>query len=114
MDAHQQLAYESEIAYAVLGRSGSFTLVKLSGEIEPDVSAEALTKGYAYCGMVGVRNGQAIAQCESDADSLLTMVHAGVAATQLLAEHLIRPKEADAVGWLESLYCLADTREVAQ
>jgi len=54
MDAQEKLVFESDICVGVLGRGGEFVLVPLTGEIDGAVTADALAKGYCYCGCLGI------------------------------------------------------------
>jgi hypothetical protein len=110
MDAHEQLAFDSEICMGVLGRGGDFVLVRLA-PIDEEATAAALAKGFVYCGVLGVKDGQA--KCEPHPDAVYTMMLAGLEFARLVAERL-RPEaqpKGDGVAWIASLYQLPDTRD---
>ena len=113
MDAQEQLAWDGEAAVAVLGRGENFVLISLDGPIDEAVTIDALSKGYRWCGVMGVINGQAAAKSEPGPDAVYTMMHAALAFAQRVAERLRPPKAdvGDEVEWLERLYRLPDTRE---
>jgi hypothetical protein len=110
MDTTEQLILDSEVACAVLGRAGEFVLIFLDGKIENAMEA-AICRGWGYCGtLVVTKTGQPDVICEPDPDSVYTLMRAGLAFAQLVAERL-RPKpEDDSLAWLEALHHLPDTR----
>jgi hypothetical protein len=110
MDAQEQLVWDSEISMAVVGKGGDFVLIDL-GEVDDDVTKLALARGYAWCGVLGVKDGQPCANCEPNPDAALTMMHAALAFAQKVADRLRPPQKGDAVEWLESLYRLPDPRD---
>jgi hypothetical protein len=113
MDAHEQLAWDSEagVSVAVLGKGEDFVLISLDGQIDEAATATALAKGFSYCGVLGIKNGQAAVKCEPDSNAVYTMMHAALAFAAQVAERLREKPKGDAVEWLESLYRLPDTRE---
>lgn len=110
MDAHELLVSESEYSVAVVGRAGEFYLFPTREPIDEAAKAAALRRCFGYCGVMGVKNGQASAQCEPTPDAVYTMMHAALAFAQQVADRLRPPTKGDAVEWLESLYRLEDTR----
>ena len=109
MDAQEQLVLDSEKAVCVLGNGSAFMLVELDREVESAKEA-AIERGFEYCGVMCVVRGQAVAQCEPRPDCWLTMMHAALAFTQLVADRLRPHPKGDALAWLEALYRLPDTR----
>ncbi len=109
-DAHQRLYEDSEICFGVLGRNGDFVLIDMALPLDENVTAEALAKGYAYCGVVAVKNGVYGAKCAPDPDSIFTMLQAAIAAAPLVADRLRHPEKGDGVLWLRQLYALPDLR----
>lgn len=109
LDEQQQLTWDSEVSVAVLGRGGDFVLVNLADPIE-DASKEAQVKGFHFCGVLAVKSGEPIAKCESDMDSVYTMMHAGLEFARLVADRLKQQQAGDAVAWLGRLYTLEDPR----
>jgi hypothetical protein len=105
------MARESEISVAVLGKGGDFVLIRLDGEIDASATDAALARGFSYCGVMGVKNGQASVRCEPNPDAAVTMLHAALAFGTQVAERLRPQPEGDGVEWLERLYQLPDTRE---
>ena len=114
MDHAEQMVMESEVSAAVLGRAGEFMLVDLGGETDTAMEA-ARARGFTYCGVFAVVNGQATARPEPDADAALTMLYAGLAFAHLRqADRLTPPPpKSDSVEWLTRLYALPDTRPEA-
>ncbi len=114
MDAMERLTWDADIAVGVLGRGGEFLLVPLTepGKISEAVTDDARRRGFRFCGVVAVTNGQASAQWEPYPDAIHTMLHAALAFAQEVADRL-KPKQAqgDAVDWLERLWSLPDTRD---
>ena len=62
MDAEQQMVFDGECPAAVLGRGEEFILIFLDGPINDAATAEAAAKGFAYCGVMAVSNGQCCAK----------------------------------------------------
>jgi hypothetical protein len=110
MDAQEQLVFGGEISVAVLGKGADFVLIELQGEIDEDATEDAREKGYTYCGVLGVKDGQAGAKCEPHPDAVYTMLHAGLAFAQLVADRLKPPPKGDGVEWLTALFALEDSR----
>lgn len=108
IDEQEQLAFDSEIAFGVLGRAGEFTLIPLAGDEDGALTVEAFARGHRYCGVLAVVDGQAAAKCEPDMDAVYTMMHAGLAFAQMVADRL-KPKN-DFVRFAEGLFRLSDTR----
>jgi hypothetical protein len=116
MDAHEQLAFESEVCFAVLGAlgtSGEFVLVDLAQERDNVLIKEAQASGWAYCGAIGLKDGNASAVCESHPATWRIMTNAALAAARMLAPRLrtTAPTKGDAVEWLRKLADLPDTRK---
>src|SRR5258708_13337164 len=108
MDAMEQLVFDSEISVAVMGRGGEFVLVRLDGGIDETATEEAARKGYAYCGCLGIKDGVPGAKCEPDPDCVYTMMHAGLAFAQLVADRLKQKPKGDGVECLTRLFALPD------
>jgi hypothetical protein len=71
----------------------------------------AVEIGYAFCGVMGVKNGRAAISCEPDADAWTTMLAAAVPFAQMVADRLReQPNAGDVPEWLQSLFELPDTR----
>jgi hypothetical protein len=110
MDASEQIAWSSELAWAVLGKGAEFVLIDLTGPIDDATTATALAKGFTYCGVMGVKDGQAGVKCEPTLDAAVTMTHAALAFAAQMAGRT-EPK-GDSLEWLERLYMLPDPRMV--
>ncbi len=119
MNAHELLAFTSEVTLAVLGAPGSageFVLVDVKRHSDDALAAvvgSATAKRYAYVGTIGFQDGRLTAECEPDPASWFTMVHAGLAASRMLADRLrppTAPAQGDAVAWLRALAALQDPR----
>ena len=113
MDATEQLAFESEICCAVLGNGRDFVLVHLSqpGGMDQAVIDEAIKNGFFYCGILGLKDGQAEVQCEPDLGSIRTMMYAGLAFSRLVADRLHESQsKGDAAEWLDRLFQIPDNR----
>jgi hypothetical protein len=112
MDTQERLVSESEVSAAVLGRGGKdFVLIRLDGNRGSDATAlaEARSRGFFYCGALGITEGQPSAEC-SCPDAALTMMHAALSfAQEMGVAGRLRPKD-DSARWLEELYRLPDTR----
>jgi hypothetical protein len=110
MDAHETLVFDSEISVAVMGRGGEFVLIRLDGGIDEAATEDAARKGYAYCGVLGVKDGQAGAKCEPNPDAIYTCLLASLAFAQLVADRLKQKPKGDGAEWLARLFELPDTR----
>lgn len=110
MCADERLVSESEVSFAVLGKGRDFVLVALHTDTAEDATqmAEARSRGFFYCGVLGMRDGQPSAEC-SASDAAFTMMHAALAFAQEMAGQL-RPKD-DSVQWLTRLWELPDPRD---
>ena len=95
----------------VLGKGSDFTLIDLLAKMDDKAVAEALDKGWTYCGVVGMKDGIPGAKCDPHPDSLFTMTLAGLAFVRLVADRIRPVSKGDSEAWLESLYQLPDTRE---
>jgi hypothetical protein len=113
MDAQEQLVMEGEISVAVLGKGAEFVLIELQGDIDEAATSQAREKGYAYCGVLGVKDGTAGAKCEPNPDAVYTMMHAGLAFAQLVADRLKQKPKGDGAEWLAALFALDDPRPEA-
>jgi len=111
MDAQQQLVWDAattSTATVVLGHHGSFLLVNLAGPTDEAVR-EAKARGFAYYGVLGVVNGQAVAQFEPGLGDMRAVVAAALEFGSLFADRL-KKQEGDAVAWLDALHSLEDPR----
>ena len=113
MDAQEQLVWDGQFSAAVLGKGSDFALISLEDEERIDGPAlqEAIAKGFRYCGVMAVVNGQAAARCEPDPDSVLTMMHAAFAFARIAAEHIKTATAAKSAAWLQQLFELPDSRD---
>ena len=111
MDIQEQLVFDSEISVAVLGKGRDFVLIRLDGKVDEAAMEEAKSKDYAYCGVLGVKDGQAGAKCEPNPDAAYTMMHAALAFAQQVNERLTSRAMGDSAEWLTRLFELPDTRE---
>lgn len=120
MDTHEQIAFESEICAGVLGRAGEFVLIRLDQDEagKQEALEGALSRGFVYCGVLGLKNGTAAVQSEPDPDALYTMMRASLAFGQFVAERIgvppqepAAPETGDAAEWLARLASLPDTRD---
>src|SRR5258708_38538898 len=110
MDAMEQLVFDSEISVAVMGRGGEFVIVRIDGGIDEAATEEAVRKGYAYCGCLGIKDGVPGAKCESNPDAIYTCLLASLAFARMVCERLKPPPKGDGVEWLTRLFVLPDTR----
>jgi hypothetical protein len=111
MDAQEKLVFESDICVGVLGRGGEFVLVPLTGEIDGAITADALAKGYSYCGCLGVTaSGEPGVRCEPSPEAASVMVLAALAFAQQIADRLRPPQKGDGAEWLTRLFLLPDMR----
>jgi hypothetical protein len=110
MDAQEQLSRDSEISVAVLGKAKEFVLIRIDGPIDEAARATAVERGFAYCGVMGVKDGQAGVICEPFSDAAYTMMHAAIAFGAQVAERLREKPKGDSVEWLERLWQLPDPR----
>jgi hypothetical protein len=110
MDGQSEFVLGSEVCVAVLGRGLDFVLIDISQELDEAVTEDAIKKGFAYCGALAVKNGEAGARCEPHPDCVFTMMHAGMAFAQLVADMLRAKPKGDGVEWLTALYSLPDPR----
>jgi hypothetical protein len=107
------MVMESEVSAAVLGKAGEFILVDLGGETDAAMES-AHARGFSYCGVFAVVNGQATARSEPDADATLTMLYAGLAFAHLVADRLTPPQpKDDFTQFAERLWSLEDLRPEA-
>jgi len=110
MDAQEKLAWDGELSAAVLGRGEDFTLVFLDGPINEVATANATGRGFEYCGVLAVVDGQCHAMCEPHPGAVYPMLHASLAFAQQVA-HKPKPEQSgDSVDWLRRLWNLPDTR----
>jgi len=108
IDAVERLVCESEVSVAVLGKGREFVLVSPK-DSEPDAGelAEARSRGFFFCGVLGIKDGQPSAEC-SCLDAAFVMMHAALAFSQEMLGRL-RPKD-DSAAWCERLHALEDPR----
>jgi hypothetical protein len=110
MDAHQQLAFDSEFSVAVMGNAGEFILIQLGEPLDDNVTRKAIERGFRYCGCLGIKDGVPGAKCESDPDAIYTCLLASLAFARMVCERLKPPSKGDGVEWLTRLFALSDTR----
>jgi hypothetical protein len=110
MDAHQQLAFDSEFSVAVMGNAGEFILIQLGEPLDDNVTRKAIERGFRYCGCLGVKDGVPGVRCEPDADAVFTMLFAGLEFAVMVAARLRQKPKGDGVEFLERLFALQDTR----
>lgn len=111
MDDQQRLAFDGEIAYAVLGRDGEFALVQLYVARDEAVIAEARERGYRYCGVLAVIDGIPAARYDPDLDSVLCCFLASLKFAGLVSDRIQPAPKDDSVDFLTRLYALPDTRD---
>lgn len=111
-DVEQEFVLESELAVGVLGNGEDFVLVHLNdAPLDASVLAQATAKGFAWCGVMGIRHGKPEVRISPDnAEAVYTMCFAGLAYAHLVAEHFKPQPKTDAVEWLTRLHALPDTR----
>lgn len=108
LDVEERLVWESEVSVAVLGRGKDFVLIRLDVN-QSDATALARSRGFFYCGALGIRDGQPSAEC-SCPDAAFTMMHAALSFAQEMAmAGRLRPKD-DSAAWCERLHALEDPR----
>jgi hypothetical protein len=73
----------------------------------------ARARGFNYCGVLALVNGEPAAKCESDADAVYTMMHAGLVFTRMMADRLRQQPQGDSVAWLEKLWTLPSSPGLA-
>ncbi len=110
MDESEQVVFDSEFSCGVLGRAGEFVLVPLNEGPVEDAMAAARERGFAYCGILAVLDGQAGAKCAPNPDAVFTMLMAALSFARLAADRLRPKSEGDGVEWLTALLSLPDTR----
>lgn len=112
LDAQEQLVWDSEVSVAVLGKGKGrdFVLVPLKdAELDATELVETRSRGFFFCGVLGIRDGQPSAEC-SDLDAAFVMMHAALAFAQEMAgAGRLRPKD-DSAAWCERLHALEDPR----
>ncbi len=110
MDAHQELLLQAQYPGCIMGNAaGEFIIVPLDREITPEVRADILRRGLAYCAVFGLVDGHAEVRCAESSFALQVVLSAHRACAQMLAERL-RPSIGDSVDWLKNLHSLADPR----
>jgi hypothetical protein len=118
VDAHEQLVIESEISFAVVGKGENFILVRLDSEGAPlDEAAieNARERDFAYCGVLGVKDGNVGVQFAPDnPTALYTMMFAGLAFAHEVADRLRPQPKGDAVEWLKALFAMKDSRNTGR
>jgi hypothetical protein len=110
-DTTEQLVWDSEVSYAVLGRDRDFVLVRLhvNGETEATQLAEAKRRNFFYAGVLGLRDGQPSAE-SSGPETAFTLTLAALAFSQeMAASGRLRPKD-DFCVFAEALFRLPDNR----
>ncbi len=109
MDAEQQMVFDGECPAAVLGRGEEFILIFLDGPINDAATAEAAAKGFAYCGVMAVSNGQCCAKFDpTNPEGLDVMMRAAWDFAERVAGKIKRQRSS--TDWLERLWNLPDTR----
>jgi hypothetical protein len=109
MDTVEKMAFDSELCAAVLGKGPEFMLIFLDLPLDGSVTAMAHEKGYAYCGILAVINGEAMVECEPNPAAVFTVLKASLKFAQKVADKLwAKNRDTD---WLERLYALPDTRD---
>lgn len=112
MDAPERIAMTGEVSVAVLGKGADFVLIDITGPIDDAATTAALAKGFSYCGVMGVKDGEAGVKCEPNADAAFTMMHAALAFASQIAGRITEKPKGDSREWLERLYTLPDMRTV--
>jgi hypothetical protein len=113
-NTHRQLILESDLSVIVMGKGEEFIIVRLDGTDEYDeiTKAEIAAKGYSFCGVLGLKDGQPCASCNSRGD--LAVVHlmmlAGMTFAHVVVDRLKDQAKRESASWLERLYSLPDTR----
>jgi hypothetical protein len=113
MDPRQELAFTADAGavVAVIGRGLDFLLVDLCAPLPQDILRDALGRGLQFAGVLALVNGEPQARCERmTPDVVLTMMLAGVAFGERMAEKLRSQALGDSEAWLCRLYELRDTR----
>ncbi len=102
--------FDDELTVGVLGRGKEFFLVRIGGNNiwRGEVQSVAQAYGYAYCGLIEIKDGEPKVTIEPDADSMQVMGPCGIAFSQLIAECLKRKQLS--VEFCERLYSLPDPR----
>ena len=106
-DTHEQLVFDSEISVAVLGKDEKFIFVRLGQDSVDYALADAKDNGYAYAGVIGIKDGVPSVQCEPDPASMRVMVLAGLAFAGMIAE---MQKHQMSTDFCERLFALPDLR----
>jgi hypothetical protein len=106
MDRLQQLAWDSPLCAAVVGKGDDFVLLPLEGLISEAAKQDAAKRELQFCGVVGLRDGSVEVEMESpvDQEALRIMARAVASFTERFAPR------SDGVDWLERLYQLPDPR----
>ncbi len=113
MDALEKLVWDADDAVGVLGRGEDYVLVPLDGQgpIPQEAIDDANRRGFRFCGVLAIMNGQAAAKCEADPDAVGVMMLAAIGFAQQAAEKLKAKPKDEGAEWLRRLWELPDTRD---
>lgn len=112
LDPQQQLVWDSEISAVVLGKGEQYFLIPLhfNEHAQAVTLSIARERGYAYCGVMGFKDGQCAVKCEPGME--LTMCAAAFGFALLhVAPKLSAAQTDDSLDWLTKLHALKDERE---
>ena len=107
LDSQERLVWNSDFAVGVLGSGEQFVLIPLKGGDASTVDAlkqDAFGKGYGYCGVLAVVDGEAQAKCEPDLSAVYTMMYAGLAFAHLVTDRIRQNRADDFVRFAAGLY----------
>ena len=110
-EEQQDLYINSEMAVIVVGRAESFVLFERD-KCDDDAKmkeAHAIPEAHV-CGVLGLKDGEPLARCSADPDSIYTMMFAGVAFARIVADRIIQERNGDFVDWARRLHGLPDSR----
>ena len=116
---YEVIAMTADIACGVFGacseRGTGFHLVPLGPGLTDADRALITEKAFTFCGVLGLRNGEPLQQCEPDPESIGVMVLAAVPFIRQYAHYLeghqaMPATPGDSVDWLGKLMSIPDTR----
>jgi hypothetical protein len=108
MDAQQQLAWDSEISAAVVGKDEEVLLIPLDEDICAAVET-AKARGFYFFGIMGYAYGRVDSKSQPNLEAMCGMAFAAGAFAELVVKRLRRC--GPCVDELERLYALPDTRD---
>lgn len=98
LGAEEPLAWDSEVFVAVVGKGNEFEFIRLgqNGEWDEALIAEAVEKGYSFCGVIGAKGGEGRVRCQPNPDAVCTMGYAAFAFAREMNMDVVAPLAAEA------------------